>query len=168
MLQLQLSSALDKGRQYHSKVVCFQKTDVGRYVGTMSETEDGYIGQLLMPKHPMLPAAPGGQQLGFLHSNRDEAFEALALHVAKAAWNGSLGFEPTCLDACSRATRDAFVAWLIDKIADSRSTAAHGKPTESTERRATAVRIKAAVAQERAALIQREFLSLQNAGGTLQ
>lgn len=141
---------------------------MGLYVGTMQATDDGYMGHLLYPKHPLLPLPTGAGRLGFLHSNHDEAYEVLALQVAKAAWQGSLGFEPTCLDKCSRATRDAFVTWLIEQICDSRATAAHSTPAESEERRATAIRIRPAVAQERAELIAREFMSSHNASGSMQ
>lgn len=116
MIQLQFSSALDKGRKHDHKVLCIQKNKFGLYVGTLQQTEDGYTGHLLSPKHPLLPPSTSGR-LGFLHSNRDEAFEVLALHVAKTAWTNDPSFEVTCLDNCSRATRLAFEEWLKPKLA---------------------------------------------------
>lgn len=131
MVQFQLSSALDKGRNHDHKVVCVQRTSLGLFVGTLQETEDGYTGHLLSPKHPLLPPPPDGR-LGFLASNRDAAFEALALLVAKAAWNSSPTFEATCLDNCSRATRDAFVDWLLAQVFEPSSSApARTSTTES-------------------------------------
>ncbi len=168
MVQLQLSSALDKGRKHQHSVVCLQRTALGLYVGTMQATEDGYMGHLLYPKHPLLPLPTGAGRLGFLHSTHDEAYEVLALHVAKAAWQGSLGFEPTCLDKCSRTTRDSFVAWLIDQICDSRASAVHSAPAESEERRAVSIRIRPAVAKERAEAIARDFMSSHTVPGSIQ
>lgn len=115
MVQFQLSSALDKGRQHDHKVVCIQRTTLGLFVGTLQETADGYTGHLLSPKHPLLPD-PRDSCLGFLASNRDAAYEALALHVAKAAYETQPSFEATCLNNCSRATQDAFVVWLVTKV----------------------------------------------------
>ncbi len=162
MVQLQLSSALDKGRKHDHKVVCFQRTSVGRYVGTMQRTEDGYMGHLLSPKHPLLPA-PNDGRLGFLHSNHDEAYEVLAMHVAKAAWNGSLGFEATCLDNCSRATQDSFVQWLIGQICEARASSTIAPSTDGALRREAARRIKAGVEQERVDLIARQFMGSHKA-----
>ncbi len=116
MIQLQFSSALDKGRKYDHKVLCMQRNQFGLYVGTLQQNEDGYTGHLLSPKHPLLPAS-ASSRLGFLHSNRDEAFEILALHVAKRAWSNDPSFDLTCLDKCSRATRLAFSQWLEPKSA---------------------------------------------------
>lgn len=150
MLQLKLSSALNKGRNHQHKVVCTQRTAVGLYVGTMQATEDGYTGHLLQPKHPLLPTNDSSGRLGFLDVNRDEAYEALALHVAKAAWQGSLGFEATCLDNCSKATRDAFVAWLVDRICDTRVVEAD---LISAVPGFLAIRIKKAAVPERSSLV---------------
>ena len=167
MLQLQLSSAL-KGRKHDHKVVCVQRTAIGLYVGTMRATDDGYMGHLLSPLHPLLPATPSDGRLGFLHINHDEAFEALALQVAKAAWNGSLYFEATCLDNCTRSTRDAFTDWLLTQISNTQSTALHSKPRDDADRRSNAVRIKAEAAQERSKVISENFLSKQFAQDKLQ
>lgn len=115
MIQLQLSRALDKERKHDHKVFCTQRNQYGLYVGTLQETEDGHTGHLLSPKHPLLPPNTNGR-LGFLHSNRDEAFEALALCVAKAAWTDKNDFEITVLDKCSHSTQDAFKKWLLSEM----------------------------------------------------
>ena len=164
MVQLQLGGPIAHARQATDKVHCTQRTRLGIFLGTMEKTEDGYMGHIIGPKHPMLPDAAGNGcgKVGFLHRVQHLAYEELVLRVAKAAWNGTLGFEATCIDGCGQSVKDKFESWLIDQICDMRASVFYKLPDQADERRATATRIKSSVVEDRKAFLQQASLSRVN------
>jgi hypothetical protein len=167
MEQLQFSGAFPRVRPT-DKVVCFQRTNRGRFVGTLCQTDTGYTGFLIAPKHPLLPDGAGTGSLGFLHAERHEAYAKLAMHVAKQSWDGQLGFEATCLEGLDELVKNQYENWLIDNVCNIRATTIHGQNSASSERQQTARTIRADVVAERANLLLAQNMDRASGSRVLQ
>lgn len=167
MEQLKLSKDFAR-KPPPSMALCFQRTPRGRFVGTLSETEQGYSGHILAPLHAVLPEGANQANLGVLHADKAKALELLALAVAKQAWDGSIGFEASCLQDHDEAVKTAFENWLIDLVCRMRASAKFSLSTEIDERRAMANRIRSDVASERSKLLLASSLERSNGQGSVQ
>lgn len=92
----------------------------------------------------------------------------LALTVAKQAWDGSIGFEATCLQDHDESVRLAFETWLIELVCRMRASAKFSLATEIDERRTMAIRIRLDVASERSKLLLASSLQRSNGQGSVQ
>lgn len=167
MEQLKLSKDFAR-KPPPSMALCFQRTPRGRFVGTLSETEHGYSGHILAPLHAVLPEGANQSHLGVLHVDRAKALALLALTVAKQAWDGSIGFEATCLQDHDESTRQTFETWLIELICRMRASAKFSLATEIDERRAMAIRIRPDVTSERSKLLLALSIQRSNGQGSVQ
>ena len=167
MEQLKLSKDFAR-KPPPSMALCFQRTPRGRFVGTLSESEHGYSGHILAPLHAVLPEGANQSHLGVLHVDKAKALALLALTVAKQAWDGSIGFEATCLQDHDESIRLVFETWLIDLVCRMRASAKFSLATEIDERRAMAIRIWPDVASERSNLLLASSLQRSNGQGSVQ
>lgn len=167
MEQLKLSKDFAR-KPPPSMAVCFQRTPRGRFVGTLSESDHGYSGHILAPLHAVLPEGANQANLGVLHADKAKALEMLALAVAKQAWDGSVGFEATCLQDHHETAKTAFETWLIDLVCRMRASAKFSLSTEVDDRRAMAARIRSDVASERSNLLLASSLQRSNGPGRVQ
>jgi hypothetical protein len=167
MEQLKLSKDFAR-KPPPSMALCFQRTPRGRFVGTLSESEHGYSGHILAPLHAVLPEGANQANLGVLHTDKAKALALLALTVAKQSWDGSVGFEATCLQDHDEAIKLSFENWLIDLVCRMRASAKFSLSTETDERRAMASRIRADVATERSNLLLAASIQRSNGQGSVQ
>ena len=168
MEQLHFSGAFSRSKSVADKVMCFQVTKRGRFVGTLSSTDAGYTGHILAPKHAVLPGDAGSGSLGFLHANRHEAYVLLAMHVAKHSWDGQLGFDASCLQALDEVVKRQFEYWLVDIICNIRASAIHAGCNDGDRRKDTVRLIRDEVITERAVLLSAQQVDRASGSGLLQ
>lgn len=168
MEQLHLSGAFALARTVTDKVVCFQRTSRGRFVGTLCQSDSGYTGYLLAPKHPLMPDGAGTGSLGFMHTERHLAYAKLAIHVAKQSWDGQLSFEVNCLEGLPNSVTTQFEDWLIDNVCSIRANAIHGANPNAAECRRTAQLIRREVSAERATILSAQNVSRASGTKVLQ
>lgn len=168
MEQLHISGAFSRPKSVADKVMCFQVTKRGRFVGTMSSTDAGYTGHILAPKHAVLPGDAGSGSLGFLHASRQEAYDLLAMHVAKCSWDGQLGFDATCLQGLDESVTRQFENWVVNIICNIRASTIHAGCHDGDQRKETARLIRGQVIAERAVLLSAQQVDRASGSGVMQ
>lgn len=167
MEQLLFSGTFAPRRLPTDRAVCFQRTSRGLFVGTLSQSDYGFSGHVLAPKHPMLPNHAGTGSLGHLHDDRHTAFNMLAMAVAKQSWDGQLGFEASCLEALDDSVKAEFDNWLTDGLCQLQAPVLAGT-SDATRCKEVAATLRPGLIAERARLLIEANVARINGSRTLQ